>query len=764
MVGWVATVVATQPAFAAGEHRHALVIGQSTYKTGTLAAPPRDVAAVAEALAKQGFTVTKVENLAGIKDLDESVKAFAGSVPTNGTSLVYFSGHTMAVPVATGTNPPRSDTALLAVDGGKHPLTAVLRQLVVAPYGPRVGGVKSFPCGSRINVVILDATPPPPPAAAGKPGAAPAPQPAPETLPPLDVTPDTLVVFRPADLAVTAVGVAGPSPLAERLVAGLAAGKPLDAVLPALPGRTMSSVTPADLSRLKGPASRSVSPPDTLATGPEPGVEWVDRHGMVFCWCPRGEFTIGSPVTEPERQPDELRAVVTFAEGFWMAKHELCYRESLPLGGQDNNSTGEHKLLPLNATSPAHVAKILAGANANAPAGWEYGLPTEAEWEYAARAGTKTAYSFGDAPSDLMRHGNFADKTLRESQSFGEVTKWSKPRSETALFFGDRQTGLYSYAHPFWNDASVGPARVATYLPNAWGLHDMHGNVAEMTSTIYAASRTGPVLPPEQHKEWVARPENETDAARGYVCKGGSWASTPAYCRSAFRGWASVKDSILGLRLVLRRKGAAVMPPATRWTALLPAAVTTASGAMATVAADGTVTVSGTLVAGDTYTATCPVPSGIDPRELRLEVLADAALPKLGPGRGPTGVVQVSDLSIMGSRGGGPAVAIDLLDVRSDDPKDSWSRNPNAPSAAVVDGRPATFWSAAGDGKNRELIVTIGLPSRTGSDAARWRYPVESVTQGPLTSITVTIAHRQELPPASLGKFRISVLHEETLP
>jgi hypothetical protein len=142
------------------------VIGQSAYKSGDIAGPARDVAAVAAALERRGFTVTRAENLAAIKDLDETVKTFAKTVPTNGTALVYFSGQAASVTIGVGANPMRQDIGLVSLDGGKHPLSSVLAPLVMpqyAPLGPdgRARGLADLhkqgrQCGSRINIVILD--------------------------------------------------------------------------------------------------------------------------------------------------------------------------------------------------------------------------------------------------------------------------------------------------------------------------------------------------------------------------------------------------------------------------------------------------------------------------------------------------------------------------------------------------------------------------------------------------------------------------------
>jgi hypothetical protein len=104
------------------------------------------------------------------------------------------------------------------------------------------------------------------------------------------------------------------------------------------------------------------------------------------------------------------------------------------------------------------------------------------------------------------------------------------------------------------------------------------------------------------------------------------------------------------------------------------------------------------------------------------------------------------------------AVVLDLLDVRSDMAADMRSGNAAAASRRLADGQPETSWSGPRDGKSHEAVFTIGLPSRTGSDAARWRPPPESLSDGPITSLVITILHAD----AAVGTCRISVLHEDS--
>ena len=134
------------------------------------------------------------------------------------------------------------------------------------------------------------------------------------------------------------------------------------------------------------------------------------------------------------------------------------------------------------------------------PKEWEYALPSEEQWEYAARAGSKSTYYFGNDLAQLPKHANFADKAMYESKD------------------------IYSnHAHRTLNDGIAQIAKVGQLAANPWGLHDMHGNVSE----------------------W-------TDSA---VIKGGSWLSTTQNLRSAYRHKLGDRDqrNYVGVRLAIRR-------------------------------------------------------------------------------------------------------------------------------------------------------------------------------------------------------------------
>lgn len=528
-VAWCAALFA--PA-ALAEHRFALLIGNSAYPNAPLATPSADIQTVGAALQKRGFSVTLAENL-NAEATKAAFKQLALAAPARSTVLVYFSGYVLP---ATLENAPNADNSLTPVDvKSANPSSVSAAQTGITQlFNALVRDGRSVR-----HILLADGCYPHPGQAPNvkkgvlKTGGVPA---------------DALLVFNaPAGHVVTPPSE-GLAPLAQKLKVALASPKSLAAVLSELSPN--QETTLEDLRELEGPASPVVSTADTLVPGKAAGDSWVNPYGIAFRWCPRGAFTIGSPVASPMREEDEVEKKVSFAEGFWMAQFELLKRDYVAVGGTGVYlSTGTHKLDPLNKFWTNAETVLIDKLNKSVPQGWEYAVPSEEEWEYAARAGTTTEYSFGNDPADLPKFGNFADRSLRESDSVGELTlNW---KAGAKVYFRETQTGLFSYAHKTWDDHFVTMAPVGSFPPNAWGFYDMHGNLSEMTTTLYTPDRSP--APPEAEKNAQLKPAK--------VIKGGSWLSLPKYCRSAFRAWDDETlargqhgENALGLRLILRRK------------------------------------------------------------------------------------------------------------------------------------------------------------------------------------------------------------------
>jgi formylglycine-generating enzyme len=231
---------------------------------------------------------------------------------------------------------------------------------------------------------------------------------------------------------------------------------------------------------------------------------------MKFCWCSPGTFHMGR-LPEPYSRFQEFTPVaVTLRDGFWMGRYEVTQAQWLhvigltlreqrardpsqprPVGdGSTRDHVGVGPDHPIYFTSYDEVEEFCRrfteaerGAGRLEP-GWEYRLPTEAQWEYACRAGTTTATAFGDG--------------LDGTQANFDGTK---P-------FGDAPTGPYLHE----------TTPVGRYPANAWGLHDMHGNVWEWCRDGFTATPGG----------GTGSLEEPTSPRRIY--RGGCWHNPGALC------------------------------------------------------------------------------------------------------------------------------------------------------------------------------------------------------------------------------------------
>jgi formylglycine-generating enzyme required for sulfatase activity len=235
-----------------------------------------------------------------------------------------------------------------------------------------------------------------------------------------------------------------------------------------------------------------------------------EREVLAFkvCWCPAGRFIMGSPPGEAERRPGEDQVAVTLTRGFWMAKYEVTQGEWRPVMGElpgpltaelpagddlpvGNVNFAEAEAFCNNLTALSRKAVVL-------PSDWEFRLPTEAQWEYACRAGTTTATAFGERLS-----------------------------SKQANFKGRPYNG--GEPGPSLNRA----AKVGSYPANRWGLHDMHGNTFEWCRDWYHARLPGGTDPDLYAARNSASRSEHGDVSR--VRRGGCWADDGWPCRSAFR-------------------------------------------------------------------------------------------------------------------------------------------------------------------------------------------------------------------------------------
>jgi len=227
------------------------------------------------------------------------------------------------------------------------------------------------------------------------------------------------------------------------------------------------------------------------------------KTGMEFVWIPKGCFTMGSEDGDKdERMPHK----VCFKKGFWMGKYEVTQGQVKALF---DNFNVEDRNKPINSVSWEDTQSFIHKLNTQT--GKHFRLPSEAEWEYAARAGTTTKWSWGD--NDVKRFALYRDNS----------------NVDTLIAQGA--------------DFNVVIQEVGSHLPNQWGLHDMYGNVLEWVQDCY-------------HKNYRGAPTNgsarETGDCSSRVLRGGSFMSDLESLRSTARSRSEPTFNVpnYGFRLV----------------------------------------------------------------------------------------------------------------------------------------------------------------------------------------------------------------------
>jgi len=240
------------------------------------------------------------------------------------------------------------------------------------------------------------------------------------------------------------------------------------------------------------------------ATGPDPA-RWA--------WINPGTFLMGSPITEYDRSPDESpQTEVTFTNGFWMERFEVTQWEYTAVVGTNysiNQSDTNQPVENVSWYDASNYCALLTSQEQTAgrlPAGYVYRLATEAEWEYAYRAGTTNRFPFGDDPN----------YTILPSYSWFSTN--------------GIDTNLFTHV--------VGQLR-----PNPWGIYDQGGNVWEWCADYYDPYPGGS----------VTNPVNPPFSTNGVVMRGGSGFYPHDVCRCAARNFnpPDFQSHGIGIRVVL---------------------------------------------------------------------------------------------------------------------------------------------------------------------------------------------------------------------
>jgi formylglycine-generating enzyme required for sulfatase activity len=248
----------------------------------------------------------------------------------------------------------------------------------------------------------------------------------------------------------------------------------------------------------------------TEAPSEQPVESNTKSPDMTFKEIPAGTFLMGSPETEKHRFSRETQHKVTITKPFYMQTTEVTQGQWKAVMGTNpwKDEYGAKEGVNYPATCVSWNDAVAYCKKLSEKEGKTYRLPTEAEWEYACRAGTETRWSFGDDEKVL---GDYA---------------WYEGN---AMDIGER------YAH-----------QVGLKKPNAFGLYDMHGNVFEWCHDFYEKDyyKQSPEKDP-------TGPASNSDSSR--VFRGGSWSDNTRFSRSAFR-FRGAADSryyvLVGFRLV----------------------------------------------------------------------------------------------------------------------------------------------------------------------------------------------------------------------
>ncbi len=516
----------------------ALLIANSDYGEHPLPEAKANVGKLAKVLEQAGFTVTVKENIEKGSHIRKELETYATTCPNGGVSLLYFCGY------GSGFDRKMART-IEKPDGTKE------KEWYTEPDSGIWGIADNTPCRiedlirefrmrshARLNLLVLDCAYKYPKARESHQGL-------------LAIDPKTwpggMVCFATPPGKTLPAGT--PSLLAESLSRHLLVKeRPLGEAMEAVRAEVATKSggkqeiwtgfsLPKDASTyLTSSRKRKIATTKLPPGNPKPGDEWINSLGMVFCWCPPGKFRMGIAGAPTPQTSDASPVDVVISKGFWISKYELTLGDYGR--ARKRNPEGREMVALVHANQPITGIKGPSALKFGSgtlepmekkagclPTGWGYRLPSEAEWEYACRAGSTSRFSFGDSTRELHRYANYADLSLHQ------------------------EDGSFHYSDLTANDGTGRrPAPIGSYLPNAWGIHDMHGNVSEFVQDQYLTQLPG-----------GNDPLGDVEKQSNIVIRGGTWCSLAAYCQSGFRLSCNFSNNeghsdFRGMRVVLARK------------------------------------------------------------------------------------------------------------------------------------------------------------------------------------------------------------------
>jgi formylglycine-generating enzyme required for sulfatase activity len=495
---WLIMTMIAFPVYA-GKKKVALVIGNADYSIdqGYLTNPINDASSVSERLEKLGFKVFYHPNLTDKEAMEVAVEAFSNHIGDAEVALFYYSGHGVQ---------RHGKNYLMPTQAKINKASQIRHRAMNVEFLMDEMAVNH----QGLSVIILDACRNDPYPRDSKSSGS-------RGLAKMDVNSGAIIAYSTKPGAVAADGVGRHSPYTAQLLKHLSEfpDQPIDDVLNkinvAVEDDTQKKQSPRlEMSPIRnvpcfGQCKDKVVNPDNHLKDSVTGSDIIsvipDRKkpnqvtdsytGMEFVRIEHDCFQMGSPKSEAERGSDERQHRVCINQDYYLGKYEVTQAQwKKVMGDNPSRFKGDNK--PVEKVSWNDVQVFIKKLNQKT--GLKYRLPTEAEWEYAARAGTQTPFYTGRCIN--TQQANYDGH--HDYNGCGA------------------KTGLY-------REETVA---VGSFQPNSWGLYDMAGNVYEWTCSVYDKDYGG--------AESQCKSNNHANNYR-FVLRGGSWLGKPDYIRSAYR-------------------------------------------------------------------------------------------------------------------------------------------------------------------------------------------------------------------------------------